>query len=267
MKDSGFTGVAGFTTKPIPHMQKNDPLTRGRGALQATPGSPIFGFLGWVTLAALFALVVAAIITSMPNLMDSTATVNPPVAQGISCAETHDGMARATRLDSVDLESAGTGTSQGVQDMTTPTMMFLIQADATTGQDKNTNAQPPKVYTPARGSAERTAIADAMRAHVQGRFQEKMPKFLFVIEHLKVKGEFAAFGGYPVTPAGKHIDEYWGDMVYNCLLLKKNGKWQVVLDLTRGDVPSDEEVKQLKASVPPGFPPEVVSDFWRKFLF
>jgi len=248
-------------------MQKNDPLTRGRGALQATPGNPIFGFLGWATVAALFALVVAGIITSMPNLMDSTATVNQPVAQGIACAATHDGMARATRLDSVDPESAGTGMSQGIQDMPPPPVMFLIQADATTGQDKNTNTQPLKVHTPARGSAERTAIADAMRAHVQGRFKEKMPGFLFVIEHLKVKGDAAAFEGHPVTPAGKHINEPWGDMTYNCLLLKKNGKWQVVLDLTRGDVPSDEEVKQLKASVPPGFPPEVVSDFWRKFLF
>jgi hypothetical protein len=125
-----------------------------------------------------------------------------------------------------------------------------------------------KVITPGKASPERQAICDAVREHIQTfHSKQKLPAFLFVVEHLKTKGKAAAFQGYPVKPDGSPMGTALGDTVFNCLLTEEEGKWLVVVDLTRSDVPSAEEVTSLRNGVPRGFPPDVLTDFWRNLLF
>jgi hypothetical protein len=125
-----------------------------------------------------------------------------------------------------------------------------------------------KVISPGKGSPERQAICDAVRDHIQAfHSKQKLPAFLFVIEHLKTKGKAAAFQGYPVNADGSPMGSALGDTVFSCLLTQEEGKWLVVVDLTRSDVPSADEVTSLRNGVPRGFPPDVLTDFWRKLLF
>lgn len=126
-----------------------------------------------------------------------------------------------------------------------------------------------KPHTPAVGSAERKAICDAMRGHVAAR--TKMPlaqTFLFKIEFLKVEGNYAAFEGFPVKADGSDFSpEVFGDQVFMTFLKKdSNGAWKVVSDLTRSDVPSAEELREIRMKFPADFPAAVMPDFWRQLL-
>jgi hypothetical protein len=125
-----------------------------------------------------------------------------------------------------------------------------------------------KAYTPAKGSPERVAICDSMRAHVIKGYGTKMlPKFLFKIEFIRVKGDYAGFQGFPVKPDGSHFpDGIFEDVVHTTLLAQKNGVWRVVVDLSRTDVPTPQEARQIKNSIPTGFPADVIPAFWREHL-
>ncbi|MFL6334333.1 MAG: hypothetical protein ACJ754_13550 [Pyrinomonadaceae bacterium] len=90
--------------------------------------------------------------------------------------------------------------------------------------------------TPAPGSAERKAIADALRAPVEKELKQKV---VFKIDHLKVSGEWAFLRGVPQRPGGGKVDynatpyrQRIEDGVFDdwiCALLRKRaGKWQVV---------------------------------------
>lgn len=91
-------------------------------------------------------------------------------------------------------------------------------------------------YTPAPGSAERKAIADALRAPVEKELKQKV---VFKIDHLKASGEWAFLRGVPQRPNGGKVDysitryrQAIDDGVFDdwiCALLRKRaGKWQVV---------------------------------------
>jgi len=90
--------------------------------------------------------------------------------------------------------------------------------------------------TPAPGSAERKAIADALRAPVEKELKQKV---VFKIDHLKVSGDWAFLRGVPQRPGGGKVDysatpyrQRIEDGVFDdwiCALLRKRaGKWQVV---------------------------------------
>jgi hypothetical protein len=90
--------------------------------------------------------------------------------------------------------------------------------------------------TPAPGSAERKAIAEALRAPVEKELKQKV---VFKIDHLKVSGEWAFLRGVPQRPGGAKIDysvtryrQAIDDGIFDdwiCALLRKRaGKWQVV---------------------------------------
>jgi hypothetical protein len=90
--------------------------------------------------------------------------------------------------------------------------------------------------TPAPGSAERKAIADALRAPVEKELRQKV---VFKIDHLKVSGDWAFLRGVPQRPGGGRVDysatpyqQRIEDGVFDdwiCALLRKRaGKWQVV---------------------------------------
>ena len=90
--------------------------------------------------------------------------------------------------------------------------------------------------TPAPGSAERKAVADALRAPVEKELKQKV---VFKLEHLKVSGDWAFLRGVPQRPGGGRVDysttayqQRIEDGVFDdwiCALLRKRaGKWQVV---------------------------------------
>ena len=91
-------------------------------------------------------------------------------------------------------------------------------------------------YTPAPGSPERKAIADALRAPVERELKQKV---VFKIDHLKLKDGWAFLRGVPQKPDGGEVDysstpyrQRIEDGVFDdgivALLRKRTGKWQVV---------------------------------------
>ena len=91
-------------------------------------------------------------------------------------------------------------------------------------------------YTPAPGSAERRAVADALRAPVERELRQKV---VFKIDALKLKDGWAFLRGVPQRPDGGKVDysrTVYREAIENgafddwiCALLRKqNGKWRVV---------------------------------------
>jgi hypothetical protein len=90
--------------------------------------------------------------------------------------------------------------------------------------------------TPAAGSPERKAIADALRAPVERELKQKV---IFKIDSLKLKDGWAFLRGVPQRPDGGKVDysstpygEAINEGVFDdgivALLRKRAGKWQVV---------------------------------------
>jgi hypothetical protein len=68
----------------------------------------------------------------------------------------------------------------------------------------------------------------------------------------------------PVFKDGSEvIGKYLPDVGYMHCLKREKGKWKVILGLSRTDVPSDEEVREIRRSLPSDYPLSVLSDFWR----
>ena len=108
-----------------------------------------------------------------------------------------------------------------------PALVILLAAGAAFAQEAR---------TPASGSAERRAIADALRAPVEKELRQKV---IFKIDHLKASGDWAFLRGVPRRPGGGKVDygatpyrQRIEDGVFDdwiCALLRKRaGKWQVV---------------------------------------
>jgi hypothetical protein len=97
-------------------------------------------------------------------------------------------------------------------------------------------AQKSSVYTPAKGSAERTAILNALRVPVERELKQKIS---FDIENFRVLGNWAFVSGDPQSPSGGRPDysrtpyqeAINADMFDNNFfgLLRKSGsRWKVV---------------------------------------
>jgi len=107
-------------------------------------------------------------------------------------------------------------------------LMALVSAPGTCGQ-----ARP---YTPDKGSAERKAITDALRAPIERKLKQQV---IFKVDHLKVQSGWAFLLGAPHRPDGGQIDYRdtpYAD-AYNAgafdnnvmaLLHKVGGQWRVV---------------------------------------
>jgi hypothetical protein len=123
-----------------------------------------------------------------------------------------------------------------------------------------------KPHTPAPGTAERKAICDAMREYTIAAQKKTLAySFLFKVEFMRVDGDYAGFQGFPVKPDGT-LDDRFEDFVYTTFLRKKNGVWQVIRDLSRTDVPTDEEVRDIRKKFPADFPTAAMPQYWRKLL-
>ena len=97
-------------------------------------------------------------------------------------------------------------------------------------------ASAQKVYTPEKGSAERTAILNALRVPVERELRQKIS---FNIDDFNVQGAWAFLGGAPQTPTGdapnykntpyaEQEDSGAFDNNIFALLKKTGGKWKVV---------------------------------------
>ncbi|HSU16294.1 hypothetical protein [Longimicrobium sp.] len=80
--------------------------------------------------------------------------------------------------------------------------------------------QADSAHTPARGSAERAAIMDALRAH-RRRFDAR--PVIFVVNHLRVQRGWAWAAVAPQSPDGRSRYEE-----ESALLRLRAGRWQVV---------------------------------------
>ena len=90
------------------------------------------------------------------------------------------------------------------------------------------------VYTPEKGSAERTAILAALRVPVEKTLKQKI---VFVTEHFNVQGTWAFVSGQPTTLSGRKPslkgtifdgEEDMFDDNFFGLLRKTGGRWKVV---------------------------------------
>lgn len=93
-----------------------------------------------------------------------------------------------------------------------------------------------KVYTPAKNSAERTAILDALRVPVEKDLKQKIQ---FSVSEFRSNGTWAFLSGEPQNSSGGRPNyrntRYWEavqseafDNNFFALLKKTGGKWRVV---------------------------------------
>ncbi len=120
-------------------------------------------------------------------------------------------------------------------------------------------------HTPQPGSAERKQICDGMRQFVRA---ERAPKaVVFKIEQLKVLGSYCFFEGFALYADGSRVPEsILPDVVYNTFLKRGKGGWRVIHDLTRTDVPSESEIRELRRDFPSEIPRDLIPPFWRDLL-
>lgn len=92
------------------------------------------------------------------------------------------------------------------------------------------------IYTPEKGSAERTAILNALRVPVEKELKQKVQ---FSIQTFNVQGNWAFINGepqsangdkpdYSITEYAEAIKEGMFDDNFQALLKKTGGKWKVV---------------------------------------
>ncbi len=118
------------------------------------------------------------------------------------------------------------------------------------------------VFTPKAGSAERKAVCDALRTFFT---DETMPKHLvFRVDTMRIQGDYCFFQGLPMFEDGSAaVARYLPDVGYDICLMRGKKGWKVVVDLSRSDVPSDREVREIKRDFPRDFPVSLLSEFWR----
>lgn len=108
-----------------------------------------------------------------------------------------------------------------------------------------------------------------VKSYVSKKYTLKTPKYEFHIEPsaLHIKGDFAMLSATPVYEDGSSIStEYFEDIVFVLCLQKIDEKWKVIYDLSRNDVPSDEERTEIKKEFPANFPKELLPKFWASRL-
>jgi hypothetical protein len=141
-------------------------------------------------------------------------------------------------------------------------LLFLVLVAATT-------AKAQLAYTPKIGSPERQAICDAAREYVLRKYANRPPPqpIVFKIDHLSVQGQYCNFEAIPLLKDGSYVStEYMIDIAFNLCFKKMTGRWQVIVDLSRTDVPDEAELRTIKSNFPPDFPISLLSPTWRKLL-
>jgi hypothetical protein len=124
--------------------------------------------------------------------------------------------------------------------------------------------------TPKPGSPERQAICDAARSYVLSKYTTStLPQpIVFKIDHISVQESYCNFEAIPLFKDGSYIDpRYIADIGFNFCLRKSGDRWNVIVDLSRTDVPDATELETIRKSIPRDFPAALFSPTWRKLLF
>lgn len=125
-------------------------------------------------------------------------------------------------------------------------------------------------HTPEPGSLERQEICNAARAFVLSKYTNNQPlpqAIVFKIEHILVQNPYCNFEAIPLFKDGSNIStDYIEDIAFNFCLKKAAGRWDVIIDLSRTDVPDNAERQMIRNSFPDDFPMSLLSTSWRKIL-
>jgi len=106
-----------------------------------------------------------------------------------------------------------------------------------------------------------------VKNYITQKYTLKTPKYEFHIEpsSLHVEGNFAMLSATPLYEDGSNIStEYFEDIVFTLCLKKIDGKWRVIYDLSRNDVPSFKEMRSIKKEFPKKFPKKLLPKFWQE---
>jgi hypothetical protein len=124
-------------------------------------------------------------------------------------------------------------------------------------------------HTPKAGSPERRAICDAAREYIFRKYTTAPPPqpIVFKIEHLLVEEPYCNFEAIPLLEDGSYVStEYMVDIAFNLCFKKTAGRWEVIVDLSRTDVPDKAELRTIKSNFPADFPVSLLSPTWRKLF-
>jgi hypothetical protein len=82
-----------------------------------------------------------------------------------------------------------------------------------------------------------------------------------------VQEPYCNFEAIPLFKDGSYIGpEYMIDIAFNLCLKKTAGRWEVIVDLSRTDVPGEPGLQTIKSNSPPEFPKSLLSSTWRELL-
>lgn len=121
-------------------------------------------------------------------------------------------------------------------------------------------------YTPKPGSSERQAICDSARTYVLSKYATApLPQpIVFKIDRIRVQDRYCNFEAIPLFKDGSYTSpQYMVDIVFNLCFKRTDNHWNVILDLSRTDVPDAAEVQRIKRSLPQDFPVSLLSSTWR----
>jgi hypothetical protein len=129
------------------------------------------------------------------------------------------------------------------------------------------HAETPRTLKP--GSAERQAICDGARVYVMSKYVSgtlRQP-IVFKVGHLQVADGYANMEAIPIYKDGSFIDpDTIPDIGYNFCLRQSGGSWTVIADLSRSDVPTSEEVGEIRQRLGGDFPRALLAPMWRRWL-
>jgi hypothetical protein len=71
----------------------------------------------------------------------------------------------------------------------------------------------------------------------------------------------------PLFKEGSNIStEYMADIAFNFCMKETAGTWEVIVDLSRSDVPDTSELRKIRGNFPQDFPLSLLSPSWRQWL-
>jgi len=132
-----------------------------------------------------------------------------------------------------------------------------------------TDEEQQLIHTPKIGSLERKAICDAARPYVLSNYAIAAPPqpIVFRISHISVQEPYCNFEAIPLYKDGSYIStEYVEDIGFNFCLKETAGTWEVIMDLSRTDVPDTSELRKIRDNFPRDFPLSLLSSDWRERL-
>jgi len=108
----------------------------------------------------------------------------------------------------------------------------------------------------------------AAAAYVSEKYsmQQSEQQITFDPGRVQRKGKYVVINSPAYFSGASSTDGYVEDLVFVLCMEKSGGEWHIVYDLSRSDVPDNEEVEDIRKTFPQHFPRELLSDFWQELL-